>query len=246
MTQNLFASLILGAAILACGYLVNTHTSLISTASAVKTLQVNADGKVKIVPDTVVISAGVEIHTRQTQALAYTDMNTSINALKSVLTTAGIAEKNIQTSWLSVGPEYNYIDGKQILSGYQAITNLSIRVEKKDPKVTNDILDAISKIPDIRMNGVEYDLADKEIVYTEARKIALEKARKKAEEMAQVTHVTIIAVQSISENTGVGAIPLYQNAKSLDMAAGGSTSSTDISVGQVEYTSSVNVSYEIR
>ena len=98
MTQNLFASLILGAAILACGYLVNTHTSLISTTSAVKTLQVNADGKVKIVPDTVVISAGVEIHTRQTQALAYTDMNTSINALKSVLTTAGIAEKNIQTS----------------------------------------------------------------------------------------------------------------------------------------------------
>ncbi len=129
-------------------------------------------------------------------------MSTSLNALKAVLNTAGIEEKNIQTTGLSAGPEYNYTDGKQELNGYHAMTNLSIRIEKKDTKVANDILDAIAKIQGIRMDGVQYDLADKEIIYTEARKIALEKARKKAEEMVKVTNVSIVAVQSISENTG--------------------------------------------
>ena len=36
------------------------------------------------------------------------------------------------------------------------------------------------------MNGVDYDLADKEKAYTEARKMALEKARQKAEDMAKI------------------------------------------------------------
>jgi uncharacterized protein len=79
----------------------------------VKTLQVSAEGKVKVIPDTIVISAGVELHNRATQEIAYTDMNTSINAVKAILKDAGIEEKNIQTSGLSVGPEYSYIDGKQ-------------------------------------------------------------------------------------------------------------------------------------
>jgi uncharacterized protein YggE len=161
----------------------------------------------------------VEIHGRLTQELAYQDMTTSINAVKAVLSTAGIEEKNIQTSGLSVSPEYSYTDGKAVREGYQANTTLTIRVEKKDPKVANDILDAISKVQDIRMDGVTYDLADKEKAYSEARKMALEKARQKADEMAKVTGVTIVSVQSISENTSGGIVPMYQNARSMDMVA---------------------------
>ncbi len=62
MTQNLYASIILSAAILACGYFVNNSTTLISTAPTMKSLQVSAEGKVKIIPDTIVIMAGVEVH----------------------------------------------------------------------------------------------------------------------------------------------------------------------------------------
>ncbi len=215
-------------------------------APAVKTLQVSAEGKVKVIPDTIVISAWVEIHNRPTQEVAYADMNTSINAVKTILTNAGIEEKNIQTSWLSVGPEYSYSDGKQKQEGYQANTNLSIRVEKKDPKITNDLLDAIAKVQNIRMNGIDYDLADKEKAYSEARKMALEKARQKADEMAKVTGVRIISVQTLSENTSGGIVPMYQNVRSLDFAPGESKSSTDISLGQVEYSATVSVSYEIQ
>ncbi len=247
MTQNLLASIILAVALLAWGYIVSTRTSTISIAPAVKILQVSAEGKVKVVPDTIVISAWVELHGRTSQEVAYTDMNTSINAVKMILKDAWIEEKNVQTSWLFVGPEYSYIEGKQKQEGYQANTNLTIRVEKKDPKVTNNILDVIAKVQNIRMNGVDYDLADKEKAYSEARKMALEKARQKADEMAQATNVRIVSVQSISENMNGGVIPMYQNMRSLDLAAvWAEKSTTDISLGQVEYSVTVNVSYEIQ
>lgn len=112
-------------------------------------------------------------------------MNESINKVKEVLKASGVEEKNIQTSGLYASAEYNYDNGKQVPNGYMATSTLSIRVEKKDEKVTNDILDGVAKVENIRLNGVDYDLADKEKVYAEARKLALEKARTKADEMAK-------------------------------------------------------------
>ena len=239
-------AIILWLAIVASGYLLSTRSSTISTAPTIRTLQTSAEGKVKVTPDTIIIFAGVELHNRQTQEVAYADMNTSINAVKAVLKNAWIEEKNVQTSGLSVGAEYSYIDGKQKQEGYQANTTLTIRVEKKDPKITNDILDAIAKIQNIRMNGVDYDLADKEKAYTEARKMALEKARQKAEDMAKIAWVSVVSVQSISESVGGGIVPMYQNVRAMDMVGEAKSTSTDISLGQVEYTATVNVAYEIR
>ncbi len=129
-----------------------------------------------------------------------------------------------------------------------ANTTLTVRVEKKDVKVTNDILDGMVKIENIRMDGVSYDLADKEPVYTEARKLALEKARAKADEMAKASGVSIIGVASISESGNNYPIPMYaQNYKSMDMAGSAEIAPTsDISVGQMEYTANVSVAYEIK
>lgn len=79
-------------------------------------------------------------------------MNVSINKVKEVLKANGVEEKNIQTSGLYASAEYNYDNGKQVPNGYMANTTLTIRVEKKDQKVTNDILDGIAKIDNIRMN----------------------------------------------------------------------------------------------
>ncbi|GAB0174291.1 MAG: hypothetical protein HHAS10_01700 [Candidatus Altimarinota bacterium] len=248
MNQNLIASIILAFGIIGGAYLIGSQGFTISTAPAIKTLSTSAEGKVKIIPDTLLISAGVEVRVKPSQDEAYNDMNTSINKVKEILKANGIEEKNIQTSNLSAGAEYSYKDGNPIREGYQAISSLMIRVEKKDQKVTNDILDAIAKVENIRINGVDYDLSDKEKVYAEARKLALEKARSKADEMAKAAGVTIAGVASILESGNNYPIPMYaQNFKSLDVAGGApANQTTDISVGQVEYTATVSVAYEIQ
>lgn len=96
------------------------------------------------------------------------------------------------------------------------------------------------------MNGISYDVAEEEKIYTEARKLALEKAREKAEEMARVSGVSIAGIQSISETIQSGVIPLYANARVMDASSLEKSTATDISPGQIEYVTTVNVSYEIR
>jgi uncharacterized protein len=110
MNASLVSALIVGIALMGSAYLLSNRVTTISTAPSMKTLQTSADGKVKVTPDTVVISAGVELHNRTTQEIAYKDMNTSINAVKTILKDAGIEEKNIQTSSLYVSPEYSYTE----------------------------------------------------------------------------------------------------------------------------------------
>ena len=84
----------------------------------------------------------------------------------------------------------------------------------------NTILDKVASVNDVQIQGVSYDLGDKEKVYTEARKLALEKARQKADEIAKVTGVSIKKVQSVSETGTPNSTPMYQNYKAMDMAVG--------------------------
>ena len=114
MNQNLLASVVLALGIIGGAYMVSSQGFTISTAPAIKTLSTTAEGKVKIIPDTVVISAGVEVHGRSTQEAAYNDMNISINKVKEVLKASGVEDKNIQTSGLYASAEYSYADGKPV------------------------------------------------------------------------------------------------------------------------------------
>jgi len=41
-------------------------------------------------------------------------MNTTINAIQSILEDAGIEKENIQTANLSVNQNYSYIDGERV------------------------------------------------------------------------------------------------------------------------------------
>lgn len=92
---------------------------------------------------------------------------------------------------------------------------------------------------------MSYDLADKEKVYAEARKLALEKARTKADEMARVAGVSIRKVQNISETGSPTPTPMYQNYKAMDMAVGGASPSTALAPGQLEYSVNMSVTYEL-
>ena len=57
MKENLLASLVLALGLIGGAYMIGREGFTISTAPAVKTLSIAAEGKVKIIPDTVLISA---------------------------------------------------------------------------------------------------------------------------------------------------------------------------------------------
>lgn len=212
------------------------------------TLVVNAEGKVQVVPDTVTINAGIEILGAENQEEAYQKMNTSIAAVQSILWQEKIDVKHIQTSDLSVSEDFYWGEGGRKSQGYRANQSLIIRIENREVSVANTILDALSGVPHINIHGVSYDLADKEEVYREARKLAVEKARTKAEEMASAAGIKLVSVAMIEEEfQNHYPVMMAQNAKMMDLANSNTEEAgTHLSIGQLDYTATVKISYRVQ
>ncbi len=242
MTQNLFASIVLALAILAWGWiLANKQITTINTPAVNGTLSTTAEGRVSVSPD--MISLALSVYSRaQNSKEAYDSVNTWVAALKKILKESGVADVDVQTTGIYLNPEYNYVDGTQKPNGFSATHSLSVKIRKLAD--ANTLLDKVTEIVNVQIQSVTYDLDKKDPIYTEARKMALEKARTKADEMAKVAGVKIKKVQSISENTSTNNYPLpYQNAKVMSEWVADST--TSLSPGQLEYTVNISATYEL-
>src|SRR3546814_16445318 len=65
-----------------------------------------------------------------------------MNKVMAAIKAAGIAEKDIRTSGISVNPQYKYGDNQPpTITGYQASNTVSIKVRKIDK--LGDVLDAL-------------------------------------------------------------------------------------------------------
>lgn len=242
MTQNLLASIVLALAVLAWGWiLANKQITTINTPAVNGTFSTTAEGRVSVSPD--MISLALSVYSRaQNSKEAYDSVNTWVAALKKILKESGVADADIQTTGVYLNPEYNYVDGTQKPNGFSATHSLSVKIRKLSD--ANTILDKVTEIANVQIQSVTYDLDKKDPVYTEARKLAIEKAREKAEEMAKVSWVKIKKVQSLSEGSQNNSYPLpYQNAKV--MSAWMADSSTSLSPWQLEYTVNISATYEL-
>src|SRR3982750_2302337 len=126
MKQALIAALMLGATMFPASAGAQPAQS-ISQSIAGTRLDINATGEVSRVPDVAVISAGVV--TRSTSASgAIQDAAARMDRVRSALKRAGIEDRDIQTSNISLNPEYRYIDNQAPqLTGYTASNQLSVR-----------------------------------------------------------------------------------------------------------------------
>lgn len=242
MTQNLLASIVLAFAVLVWGWiLANKQITTINTPAVNGTLSTTAEGRVSVSPD--MISLALSVYNRaQTSKEAYDSVNIWVAALKKILKESGVADVDVQTTGIFLNPEYNYVDGTQKPNGFSATHSLSVKIRKLSD--ANTLLDKVTEIANVQIQSVTYDLDKKDPVYTEARKLAIEKAREKAEEMAKVSGVKIKKVQSLSEGSQNNSYPLpYQNAKV--MSAGVADSTTSLSPGQLEYTVNISATYEL-
>ena len=103
-------------------------------------LSISADGKSEARPDMATINLGVTTE-GQTAAAAMAENARRMTALNAALRRAGIAERDIQTSNVSVYPQQQYVEGQQPrITGYQA--NNSVTVKVRNINNTGRVIDA--------------------------------------------------------------------------------------------------------
>ena len=211
-------------------------------AEAAGKITVTGQGMVPAVPDMATIMLGVTSQSETAQA-AMAANSASVAAILAQLTAAGLQDRDIQTSGLSLNPQFDYNqsnDGTlpQIL-GYVATNNVTVRVRALDG--LGQVLDRVIQNGANTFNGLTFGLAEPEPVMDAARKLAVADARRKAELYAAAAGVRLGQVLTIAEAGGYAeAQPMFRMA--ADSAAAGSV---PVASGEIGVTATVTIEYEL-
>jgi uncharacterized protein YggE len=203
-------------------------------------LSVSAEGKSEARPDMATINLGV-ITEGQTASAALAETARRMTALNAALRRAGIAERDIQTSNVSVYPQQQYVEGQQPrITGYQANNSVSVKVRNIDN--TGRVIDAAVAAGGNTVNGVSFSHADPDAQLDIARRAAIAEARRRAELYANALGLSVQRIVAVQE--GGGYAPPMPVA--LERFAAQDGAATPVAPGEIETRVSVSVTFELR
>jgi uncharacterized protein YggE len=205
------------------------------------TISVSGVGKVVVGPDTADIQLGVTVSKSTVKAArqgAAAKMTKVLAALKKL----GIADKDLQTTTLSLQPNYAYSNNSTPrLTGYTLSNGITVTVRDLD-KIGDAIDDALAAGA-TSLDGVSFRVDDPAAAQKQARTEAMAQAKANADTLASAAGVSIVGVASISETTAPTPYPIYYGA--MKAAAIAQDTSTPVQVGTSEVTITVMVAYLI-
>jgi hypothetical protein len=203
MKYAIAAALMLGAAALPS--VAAAQQSTINQTIAGTRLDVNATGEVTRVPDVAIISAGV-VSRSATATGALQDSADRMQRVLAALKRAGTADRDIQTSNVSLNPEYRYVENQPPqLVGYTASNTLTVRF--RDIRNSGKILDALVSQGANQINGPTLTVDKPEAALDEARAKAIALGRARAELYARSLGLRVVRVVSVNESGGSYPVP---------------------------------------
>ena len=173
-------------------------------AWAEATMTVSGVGEVAAAPDMATISLGVT--TEATEAAEAMRRNSeAMAAVLAAVAAAGVAERDVQTSSLSLSPRWEPPRPNETeprVSGIVA-TNL-VTVAVRDLDALGGVLDAVLGEGANTLHGLSFGVADDTALKDAARQAAVTDATRKARVLAEAAGVTLGPVTEIVEGGGFG------------------------------------------
>ena len=185
---------------LAAASLVLTLGLPAHASEATRSITLSASGEVVAKPDTAFINTGVTSFARTADA-ALAENSRAMRAILDALIDEGLSEEDIQTTNFSISPQQTYHrDGRPPkITGYRVFNSVRIRV--RDIARMSDILDQVTALGSNQINGISFSVDDREALLDRARRLAIKKARKRAELYASSAGVRLGEVLSITEQS---------------------------------------------
>ena len=207
-------------------------------------ISVNGNGEVSAKPDMVQLNIGFQ-ETALTSKDALAKVNAKVDEAMKVLKNNNIPDTDITTNNINVYTEYDYSNSTRRIIGQRASQSLTVKVKKIDDKATKavKIIDELSVINNLQMNGISFDIEDKTELFSKARELAFNKAEQKAKELAKLSKVKLTKPISISDSSyDVTPMPYATNvAQFKTMAAGSAADSAQISTGEMDINASLSI-----
>lgn len=205
-------------------------------------LNLSAFGEVKVAPDMATLTFGV-VTEAQTAAEAMRLNAERMTQVTAALRRAGVAERDIQTTGLNLSPQYDYIQNESPrLRGYQASNRVTVNV--RDLQRTGQVADAVVAAGVNQIDGISFGLQNSSAAEDQARRLAVQALRAKAELYAQALGVGLGPIRSLSESGGYAPpppMPMYRMAARAEAM----DASTPVSGGELTVRIDVSGVYDI-
>jgi len=169
-----------------------------------RAITVQATGLVRGTPDVLELMLGVDTRGKTAgEALAQNNKLT-VGVLK-VLDDAGVGDKDIQTSNLSISPVYD--DDGEVVIAYEVSNHVVATL--RDLSKAGEVVDAATKAAgdEIVVQGLYFSIDDNSGLVAQARADAVKRAKTQAQQLADAAGVKLGELQSlVEESSPVGPV----------------------------------------
>lgn len=202
-------------------------------------ITVSGEGKVKVTPDQALISISVE--TKGTKAVEVKkDNDVAVDKVIQYIKKMKLPKEDVITQRVALNPNYDYNTKKH---SYIAVQTISIHL--KDLAKYDELMEGLVDAGVNRIDNVEFKSSKMEQYQSEARKIAMKDAKRKADD-----YVSVLPGQKvgkalvISDNSqNYFPQPMFKSAMAMTAMADESVQRETIAVGEMEITSNIVVSF---
>lgn len=204
-------------------------------------IAVTGVGEVSGTPDTLTMTFGISV-LRDSVSEAVTDSAELTDGLIAALEANGVAEEDIQTADFSIFPEYDFSGEQQRLVGFRVQNSVVAKI--RDIDSAGEVIDAAAAAggDEVVVSGVSFSIEDDAELVEAARAKAWADAEAKAQQLAELSGVTLGEPVAISETISSVPAPLFRAEAVEEMAA----VSTPIEPGREQVAVTLDARFAIR
>ncbi len=207
---------------------------------------ITGSGTVYAKADIANLEVGLRTGAKKTAAEATADSSNKMNEIIGELKKLDINEKDIKTTSYNLNPVYNWTDqaGQQLI-GYEVVQNLTLKI--RDLTKIGDVIAKTTEKGANQIGNINFTIDDEYALKNQARELAIQKAKEKAELIAKQSGMKLGEIKSVYESSEPMMPIAYSNAK-MDLRAGSGESvvAPNIQTGQNEIKVEVTLIYEVK
>lgn len=201
-------------------------------------ININGEGKVKVAPDQVCISATVE--TKGNNAKDVKKQNDEkMDAVLKFIKKMNVPTADFKTKQVALNPQYDYEKKKTSYNATQ-----TVEIVLKDLSKYDELMEGLVQQGINRIDKVSFETSKLVQLQSDARKLAMKDAKVKAEDYVSVLGQKVGKAFVISDNSQIyQPQPMYAAMRMKESADAMGTSNETLAIGEIEVTANVSVSF---
>ncbi len=234
------------AAATASALLAAAKAPPLSCSGTVPKLTVQGTGMATGTPDLLTLVAQVNVTDSSAQQ-SLADDNARTAAVESALRSDGVQAKDIQTTNLSIQPNYTWTNNSERLTGYAVNDTISANFHApfaNAGKAIDDITGIAGN--DMQIEGLNFSFKDPRVVEDQARTDAVTQAVSHAQSMAAAAGEQLGPVCSVTDNSAIQPYIPQPYANYATGQASAAKTQTPLQPGSQQETDQVTVVYALK